>query len=725
MARIIEQGGTIPPPPVRTSSAFSIDKDKLIKGIFRISTFLTAPSSVEDILGKILDEVVDSMGFDRGIILLLDESRENLITRVVKNYSDEEAKRAYSVHLSLKKHDSFETRVAKTGHYIALEDSEKDPRTTETDRKISAFYKRGSTFYAPLKIEDDVIGIIAVWTKEKTRFLPDEIDILLTFANQVSIIIHITRLFEINREKIEQLLILQEAVSDLNSTYSIERIHEILIRSALRIGKAEKALIYFLDIEKNRVFINDGERGFIDEKNEYGVRIDRTIIRRALDSDAITVQKPDVETDEETDEESIAVEPLYEGYPSEVAIPLKVKDRFKGVLLLGMRTGFYSQDQINVLDILVNNAATSYDSAIMHSILSIEAKSLKTEVEKLKEREDILLGFHNILGKSKKMVGIFHVIEEVAKHDTNTLIQGESGTGKELVSRAIHRQSHRSQKRFVDVNCAAIPGTLLESELFGYEAGAFTDARKRKLGLLEYASGGTLFLDEIGDMSLPLQAKFLRMLEDGYIRRLGGNESIPVDVRFIFATNRDLSRMVAEGSFREDLFYRISVVPIILPPLRERGDDLLLLARNYVEEFNRKFNKKVKGFAKEAEEILRRYAWPGNVRELKNIIERIMILRDVGRLITPENIPAEIKVSAARDPVAPADDLLPLASAADRIDYKLAVEKLTNKIKERILDRALELSGGNKTKAAALLNISRYALIRELKKVGKVADTGS
>ena len=716
MSRIIEQGGTIPT-PVRTSSAFSIDKDKLIKGIYRISTFLTAPSNVEDILGKILDEVVDSMGFDRGIILLLDERRENLYTRVVKNYSEEEARRAFSVHLNLKKHDSFETRVAKTGHYIALEDSETDPRTTETDRKISAFYKRGSTFYAPLKIEDDVIGIIAVWTKEKSRFSSDEIDILLTFANQVSIIIHITRLFEINREKIDQLLILQEAVSGLNSTYSIERIHEILIRSALRIGKAEKALIYFLDIEKNRVFINDGERGFIDDKNEYGDRIGRTIIRRAMDSDAITVREPDGEEDDAI--------PLYEGYPCEVAIPLKVKDRFKGVLLLGMEAGVYSRDQINVLDILVNNAATSYDSAIMHSMLSIEAKSLKTEVEKLKEREDFLLGFHNILGKSKKMVGIFHVIEEVAKHDTNILIQGESGTGKELVSRAIHRQSQRHEKRFVDVNCAAIPGTLLESELFGYEAGAFTDARKRKIGLLEYASGGTLFLDEIGDMSLPLQAKFLRMLEDGYIRRLGGNESVPVDVRFIFATNRDLSKMVAEGSFREDLFYRISVVPIILPPLRERGDDLLLLARNYVEEFNRKFNKKVKGFAKEAEEILRRYSWPGNVRELKNIIERIMILRDVGRVITPENIPAEIKASAAQDPVVQVDELLPLTSASDRIDYKQAVEKLTGKIKERILTRALQLSGGNKTKAAQLLKISRYALIRELKKVGKEVDPGT
>ncbi len=230
----------------------------------------------------------------------------------------------------------------------------------------------------------------------------------------------------------------------------------------------------------------------------------------------------------------------------------------------------------------------------MHSLLSLEAKSLKTEVEKLKEREDILLGFHNILGKSKKMISLFHVIEEVAGHNTNILIQGESGTGKELIARAIHRQSNRSNKPFVDVNCAAIPGTLLESELFGYEAGAFTDARKRKIGLLEHANGGTMLLDEIGDMNIHIQAKFLRMLEDGHIRHLGGTDNIPIDVRFIFSTNRDLSRMVADGTFREDLFYRISVVPIVIPPLRERIDDLLLLARYYLEEFNRKFKKKVK-----------------------------------------------------------------------------------------------------------------------------------
>ncbi len=705
-------------PLTRTSSAFSIDKDLLIKSILRISTFLTAPSSVEDILSKILDEAVDAMGFDRGIILLLDEPKENLITKVVKNYSPEEAVRAFSIPLNLRKHDSFETRVAKTGQYIALEDSETDPRLTDADRKISSFYKRGSTFYAPLKIENDIIGIIAVWTKYKTRLSPEEIDILLTFANQASIIIHIMRLFENDREKIQQLMLLQEAVSQFNASTALEQVHEILIRNALKIGGAERALIYFLDIEKKRCFINDGEQVFIDDRNDYYEKIDRTIIKKALETNAVALSSDgDAERSGNGDR-------LFEDCGVAIALPLTVKDRFRGALYLAKREGSFTRGQVNVLDILVNNAATAYDNAIMHSLLSIEAKSLKTEVEKLKEREDTLLGFDNMLGTSKKMVGIFHVVEEVARHDTNVLIQGESGTGKELVARAIHRRSNRSAKRFVDVNCAAIPGTLLESELFGYEAGAFTDAKRKKIGLLEYASGGTMFLDEIGEMSLPLQAKFLRMLEDGYIRRLGGTENIPVDVRFIFATNKDLSKMIGDGSFREDLYYRVSVVPIQLPPLRERQDDLILLARFYVEEFNKKFNKKVKGFSKEAEEILRRYTWPGNVRELKNIIERIMILRNVGTYITEENIPAEIKLAGAQAGAGREEDAWISLLSSQGLDYKEETENLSRKIRGKIILRALELSGGNKSRAAKLLRISRYTLLRELKKLDVKANNG-
>jgi transcriptional regulator with PAS, ATPase and Fis domain len=311
------------------------------------------------------------------------------------------------------------------------------------------------------------------------------------------------------------------------------------------------------------------------------------------------------------------------------------------------------------------------------------------------------------------------VIEEVASHNTNILIQGESGTGKELIARAIHRQSNRHSKPFVDVNCAAIPGTLLESELFGYEAGAFTDARKRKIGLLEYANGGTLLLDEVGDMSIQLQVKFLRMLENGYIRRLGGTENIPIDVRFIFSTNMDLTKMVSEGLFREDLFYRIRVVPIIIPPLRERPDDILLLARYYIEEFNKKFGKKVRGFSKEAEQILKAYTWPGNVRELKNIIERVMILQKSGTTLASDDLPAEIKVALdQRYLKVEIEKFLPLLSAGE-INYTSITEKIMNDIKEKIIENALEISGGNKTIAAKQLSISRYKFIREQKKIGK------
>ena len=692
---------------------FFYSTERLLEGFFRISTFLTSPARVDDILQKILDEVVDTMGFQRGIICLFDETNENLITKVVKNYNHEEAARAFSINLNINKHDCLETRVAKSGNYIALEDSETDPRITEADRKITKFYKRGSTFYAPLKLEDEVIGIICLWSKERTKFSDEEINTVLTFANQVSIVIHNTRLFEDNQKKIERLFILQEAVSQLNANYVLDNIHKIVINNALKIGEADKALIYFWDIKKDTSLISDGEKVIIDEEKRYLSKIEQSIIKKALGTEQRVIQNSSIDSD---------TTPLFDGYTSEIAIPQKITDKFKAVLYLAKKKGDFRPDEINVLDILVNNAAASYDNAIMHSLLSLEAKSLKTKVELLEERADKLLGFHNIIGNSKNMQGIFHVLKEVAKHDTNVLIQGESGTGKELIARAIHRQSNRKSKRFVDVNCAAIPDTLLESELFGHEAGAFTDARKRKTGLLEHGNGGTILLDEIGDMNHQLQAKFLRVLEDGYIRRLGGTENIPIDVRFIFSTNKDLSRMVADGSFREDLFYRISVVPITIPPLRERDNDIILLSQHYIEEFNNKFNKNAKGFTKEAEEVLVKYSWPGNVRELKNIIERVMILQDVGIFITWDDLPIEIKTAASREMTTPVDEYLPYSSSYP-VDYKLLIDQLTIKIKEQILIRTLELSNGNKTVAAQRLGISRYTLLRELKKLDKTEDS--
>ena len=696
--------------PTRISSVLQLDKDKLLQGIFRLSSFLTAPSNVNEILVKILDEVVESIGFDKGIIRLFDESRQNLEAKVVKNYSPEEAERVFSVALNIHEHDCIVTKVAKSGQPIAVEVTATDPRITETDRMLTQIYDRGSYFCAPLKIGDEVIGIIAAWFKEETKFFPEEISLFVTYANFLSIIIYNLRLFEANNEKIQQLMILQEAVSEMNVSYVLDNhILEILVKSALRMTGSEKVLVYFLDIEKDRCLVNDGKKVSIADRGVCDERIGPTIIRQAIDANAIVTSRFGAGTP--------STQPVFPDYPSEIALPLTVKDKFKGALYLAKKAGIYSQEETHALDILVKNTSTSYDNAIMHSRLSLEAKSLKTEVEKLKEREDILLGFHNILGKSKKMRSLFHVIEEVARHNTSILIQGESGTGKELIARAIHRQSDRNTKAFVDVNCAAIPGTLLESELFGYEAGAFTDARKRKLGLLEHASGGTMLLDEIGDMNIHIQAKFLRMLEDGHIRRLGGNDNISIDVRFIFSTNRDLAKMVAEGTFREDLYYRISVVPIVIPPLRERIDDLLLLARFYVEEFNRKFMKKVKGFTEDAEIILTAYHWPGNVRELKNIIERIMILHNTGSMITPENLPAEMRATTNKEQLRiQIDNVLPQLTS-EGIDFTQVTERITNDIKRKIIENTLEMSRGNKTEAARRLGISRYKLIREQKKI--------
>jgi len=685
-----------------------LDKDKLLGSIFRVSTALTAPSDLDVVLSKILDEVVDTIGFDRGVISLFDKTKRYLETKVVKNFSEEAAKRAFDVALDIYEQDCIATKVTKTGQLIAIEDTSADPRITETDRILLNIYKRGSIFCAPLKIGDEVIGTIAAWRREETKFFPEEIKLLLTFANQMSIIIYNTRLFETDMEKIRRLTILQEAVSEMNfSGTRSDRFASILITNAVKITGVNKALLYLREVGNEQCLIQDNGNFSVGDMDTYRDRIEKSIIRKALDTNMVLKKQASSNIP--------AAAPVFEGSTSEIAFPVCIKKRVIGALYLAKESGGYSQDQVNVLDILIKNAATSCDNAMMHALLSQEANSLKTEVDKLKKREDMLLGFHDMLGKSESMLRIFRMIEEVAGHNTNVLICGASGTGKELLSRAIHKQSDRSSQPFVDVNCAAIPETLLESELFGYEAGAFTDAKKRKIGLLEYAKGGTVLLDEIGEMPVHLQAKFLRVLEDGQVRRLGGNENIPIDVRFIFSTNRDLIRMIAEGAFRSDLYYRISVVPIVVPPLRERKEDIVILAQYFVEEFNKKFGRKVKGFSPDAVRILQEYPWPGNVRELRNIIERIMIVRGVGDIITPECIPREIKASGHQEESKTLpDNFLPLLST-EGIDFQVVTKKITKELKKKIIDHALDISNGNRTKAAKLLGISRYKLLREQK----------
>jgi two-component system, NtrC family, response regulator HydG len=314
---------------------------------------------------------------------------------------------------------------------------------------------------------------------------------------------------------------------------------------------------------------------------------------------------------------------------------------------------------------------------------------------------------HGLVGKSEAMRRVLDQLRKVAVTDATVLVLGESGTGKELVARAVHDASPRREKPFVSVSCAAIPEGLLESELFGHEKGAFTGAIRRKLGRFELAHEGTLFLDEVGEIPPAIQVKLLRVLQERRFERVGGEESIEVDVRLVSATNRDLARMVADGRFREDLFYRLDVVPIRLPPLRERSGDVEELARFFVARIAPRLGRKVTGFAPEALELLRRHRWPGNVRELENVVEQALVFAD-GELVSPADLPEGLR----RAPAAPA---LPIP-AGDR-----SLTEILEELEKQLILGAYAKARGVKAETARLLGIKPSALYYKLEKYGIVA----
>jgi len=333
---------------------------------------------------------------------------------------------------------------------------------------------------------------------------------------------------------------------------------------------------------------------------------------------------------------------------------------------------------------------------------ALDKRRLRAEVSLLRQtvKEKYRLG--NIIGKSPAMLEILNLIPKIAQSSANVLIRGESGTGKELVANALHNFSPRAERNFVAINCSSLPEGLLESELFGYMKGAFTGANQNKQGLFEVASGGTLFLDEIGEMSPTLQAKLLRAIESGTIRRLGGTSDIKIDARILSATNRNLEEAVKNGSFREDLFYRLNVIPIYIPPLRERKEDIPL----YVEHFLEKFSAKNRRFSSKAMEILMNCPWKGNVRQLENTIERVLLLTDKD-IITEAELPPEITGACAPSKT-------PLPEIGEGVD----LEAIIGDIEKNYILEALRISGGKKKDAAKLLGLTFRSFRYRLHKIG-------
>jgi len=333
--------------------------------------------------------------------------------------------------------------------------------------------------------------------------------------------------------------------------------------------------------------------------------------------------------------------------------------------------------------------------------LKEENLRLQDRIKKIEER----YSFGNIVARSEAMAQVFELVRKVADHKTTVLITGDSGTGKELVAKAIHTSGVRASGPMVTINCGGIPENLLESELFGYKKGAFTDAVRDKPGKFKEADGGTIFLDEVGELSLSFQVKLLRVLQEEEVTPLGGVGSEKVDVRVIAATSKDLEKEVQEGRFREDLLYRIKVMTIHLPPLRERRGDIPLLIGYFIDHFNKKMKKKIEGLSSEAMPILMGYSWPGNIRELENLVERAVLLAK-GGLITPAELPSSIfsdqgNINSTVEP-----------------EHTLSIKKASQKLEKNLIRKALKLTKGNRSKASKILEVSRPMLLSKIKKYG-------
>lgn len=392
---------------------------------------------------------------------------------------------------------------------------------------------------------------------------------------------------------------------------------------------------------------------------------------------------------------------------STIGVPLWRGDRILGIIECDNRSssGVFTQQDLDLLLVLAEQVALAIENAQLYEQLKLAQERLQGENRYLRQRHNAKGSFDKIVGESEAMKRIFHQLEKVIETRATICIFGETGTGKELIAQAIHTQGPRRERMFVAQNCAALPEELLESELFGHKKGAFTGADHDKRGLFEIADGGTLFLDEIGEMSLPLQAKLLRALQEGEIRPLGALKSKQVDVRIICATHRNLEKEVERGAFRSDLFYRLMVFPIYLPPLRERAEDIPALAHHFFRRYTSEFHKNLVGISPQAMDRLCRYPWRGNIRELENEIQRFVIQADNGETIQVEHLSRHIQHSDEEH-------------HGNDTAHSEQLKRIMDDFERQVLSSALNRHHHNKTQTAAALGITREGLHKKLQKHG-------
>ncbi len=488
-------------------------------------------------------------------------------------------------------------------------------------------------------------------------------------------------------QKIDKLLLLLDIAKKLGSEENLEKLLETIIYETSKVLDAERSSLFLIDHARKEIWSKVAQDAEISEITlPLGKGIVGWVIENAKMANVEDVYN-DKRFNPEIDKKT--------GYKTRSILCTPIFSRDGKVIgaieALNKIGGSFGKDDEEYITILASQIAVALENIMLREQLMKENIILKRE---LKEKmEDVFVG------ESPPIKNLLETVKKVAKSQSSVLIRGESGTGKELIAKQIHELSDRKDKAFVKISCAAIPDTLLESELFGYEKGAFTGAYTTKKGLFELANNGTIFLDEIGDVGQMIQAKLLRVLQEKEFLRVGGVKPIKVDVRVISATNKDLESLIREGKFREDLFYRLNVISLFIPPLRERKSDIPLLVEHFIKKYNKYTNKKFAGIEDEAMEMLLNHSWPGNVRELENVIERAIVLGE--------------------EPIIRKKDIFISLKIEDKDGVKM--EGLKTSIEEderRAIEKAIEEAKGNITKASSSLGLKRTTLYYKMKKYG-------
>ncbi len=493
------------------------------------------------------------------------------------------------------------------------------------------------------------------------------------------------------------LISLLRAVENIVSITDLDLLLEEVLDISVDILEADRGMVFLGDSRSGELHFHFGrnvDRRSIDEAREYSSKL----VRQVGAEDLVVVE------DVHQDSGFSAYESIVRyDIRAVMCAPLRIGGEVKGVIYLDSRNRSLEVDETRrtLLSSFANLAARVIETSRRHRKTETERDRLSTENETLKERMPEAEGL--IVGRSPVTRALIETIAKVAPGPSNVLIEGETGAGKELVARAIHAQSNRAKGPFIAVSCPSVPRELIESEFFGHERGAFTGATGRKLGKFELADRGTIFLDEIGDMDLPTQTKLLRAIQERSFTRVGGNRTVRVDVRILAATSRDLVAEVSEGKFREDLFYRLCVVPIRVPSLRERPGDVAILVRHFVERFNRIFGRGVEEVAPDAMELLSGQSWRGNVRQLENAVEYAMNLVP-GSCITRDHLPPFLDDGAGE----------PAATESSESNLDGAIVELET----RMIRSALERSGGNQSEAARILGVTESRIRAKIKKHG-------